>query len=135
MNSEEDMTRFYLSNKLNASKQNNIDEFEILLETYEQQIKEDVGMIIRLIKEIEALLRLANINLAYFRNRIAIFNSKINILRLSITFGAFIASLFGMNLNNSLEQKNGGFYIGSLIISFLSFLVFLYIKKYLNNMV
>ena len=141
MKSEEDMFKIYLSKKsidpekIDNKEKNKIDEFEILLENYENLIKEDACQVVKLIQEVESVLRLNEIYLAEFRNDIAIFNSRISIVTLCISFGALISSIFGMNLNNTFENNTGGLYICALIIMIICILIFVYVYNKLKKMI
>ena len=128
--SKEDMFDLYLSKK--STDYNNIikddelklDEFEILLENYDNQLNEDINLIKKLIKEVDNKLRLADISLADFRNMIALYNTQISIISLSISFGSFIAAIYGMNLQNNMENLIGGLYIMSGIIISISLIIY-----------
>lgn len=140
MKSEEDMFNIYLSKKstnqqeINKDEKSKIDEFEILLENYHSQINEDISLIKKLIKEVEAKLRLAEINLADFRNRIAVYNTHLSIYSISISIGSFFAAIFGMNLKNSLEGFTGGLYITTFIIIIIGLLTYKNIFNKLKEM-
>lgn len=134
MKSEEDMCRIFISKKCEKKGDIDaeiIDELEILLETYEKQIKEDICQITKSINEIEFVLRITEINLDELRNEVAIFNSKISVFTLCTSFGGFFASIFGMNLNNTFETDKGGLYICASIIIIISSIIFLKMNKQL----
>jgi magnesium transporter len=124
--SSEDMFDMFLSKKsvdndnLIKDDELKLEEFERLLDNYNNQLNEDINLIKKLIKEIENKLRLADISLADFRNRIALYNTKISILSISISIGSFIAAIYGMNLKNHIENLEGGLYIISGIIMIIS---------------
>ena len=121
---KEDMFDLYLSKKsedlkiIDKDDESKLDEFEILLENYNNQLNEDINHIQKLIKEVDNKLRLADISLADFRNRIALYNTQISLISISISVGSFIAAIYGMNLQNYMETINGGVYImfGFIII-------------------
>jgi len=145
MKSEEDMFNIYLSKKsvtqnaISKEEKAKIDELEILLENYDHQINEDLSLVKKLINEVESKLRLTEINLADFRNRIAIYNTHLSLYSISISGGAFFAAIFGMNLKSNLEEYNGGLYItfGIIIILCLVIfkLVYLKLKKITSNVI
>ena len=122
ISSKEDMFDLYLSKK--SDKYSNIlkddesklDEFEILLENYDNQLNEDINHIKKLVKEVEIKLKLADISLADFRNKIALYNTQITIYSISISFGSFFAAIYGMNLKNNIENLEAGLYIIFCII-------------------
>lgn len=141
MKSEEDMFRIYLSKKakeeenVKENDQKKIDEFEILLETYEKQIKEDLNQVTRLRMEIDSILTLTEIKLAEFRNNVAVFNTKLTISTMSISISSFFASVYGMNLNNGLENKTGGVYICMIILILISSMVFYFLNSKLKILI
>ena len=62
------------------------------------------------------------------RNNINYFNSKCEFMSL-FSFGAFISSIFGMNLSNEMEELDGGTYmIFSICIMFMSFIRYIFEK-------
>lgn len=104
--------------------QKNIDEtlIEDMIENYNLKFQDIENDVTKLTREIENVQNLFNIDLAKKRNVYAIFNIYISIASLSLSFGSYIGSMFGMNLSNKLEDSNTAF-----IITFLSsiFLVFI----------
>ncbi|VVU95368.1 hypothetical protein CPAV1605_1119 [seawater metagenome] len=141
MKSEEDMFRIFLSKKfekqieMDEIEKSKIDELEISLETYENQIKEDLTQVTRLIREMQAVLNLTEIKLAEFRNEIAIYNTKISVFTLCTSFGAFFASIFGMNLNNTFEESKGGLYVCAIIIIFISGCLYQILNKKITKLI
>ena len=131
MSSKEDMFDLYLSKKtcdfkdeLDQDDKYKLDEFEILLENYQNQIVEDLKHIHNLIQEDDIILRLTEIDLADFRNRIALYNTKLSTYSICVSSASMIAALYGMNLDNYLEDLEGGFYLISSIIIFISCLIY-----------
>lgn len=130
LESKEDMFEMYLSkksdniNNLNQDDESKLDEFERLLDNYNYQLDEDIYLIKKLIKEVDNKLRLADISLADFRNKIALYNTQISILSISISIGSFIAAIYGMNLQNNIENLTGGLYIISSVIIIISVIVY-----------
>ena len=128
--SKDDMFDMFLSkksidyNNLIQDDELKLEEFERLLDNYNNQLNEDINLIKKLIKEIENKLRLADISLADFRNRIALYNTKISILSISISIGSFIAAIYGMNLKNNIENLAGGLYIITSIIIVTSTIIY-----------
>jgi magnesium transporter len=128
--SKEDMFEMYLSKKskdldnIDKDDELKLDEFERLLDNYNCQLNEDINLIKKLIKEVDNKLRLADISLADLRNKIALYNTHISILSISISIGSFIAAIYGMNLQNNIENLTGGLYIISSGIIIISVIVY-----------
>ena len=128
--SKEDMFDMYLSKKsknldnIDKDDELKLDEFERLLDNYNYQLNEDIHLIKKLIKEVDNKLRLADISLADLRNKIALYNTQISILSISISIGSFIAAIYGMNLQNNIENLTGGLYIISSGIIIISVIVY-----------
>ena len=138
ISSKEDMFDLYLSKKSDnftnilKDDESKLDEFEILLENYDNQLSEDINHIKKLVKEVEIKLKLADISLADFRNKIALYNTQITIYSISISFGSFLAAIYGMNLKNNIEYFNGGLYLVSFIILLLIVLIYHFVYNKLE---
>ena len=90
----------------------------------------------RLTREMDNVQKLVNIDLAKKRNLYAVFNIYLSIISLSLSFGSFIGSMFGMNLRNNFEKSNLAFtlaFILSLLIILISIsLQILYFRNLIN---
>jgi len=121
LQSDEDMSNMYLTRNATISESNKIDksnhvELEVLIENYEKLVDEINDKLKRMIREIDISQKIANLSLATTRNDIAILNTKISIISISLSSGSLVASIFGMNLYNSYENNNIAFIVVSSII-------------------
>ena len=102
------------------------DEVEKLIENYKYKVEDIYNDIKKLVKEMHNNQQVANIKLAQDRNKIAKINLNLSIISLSLSLGAFIGNMFGMNLQNHIEDNNNAFYIVislSFLLVILSFLI------------
>lgn len=104
--------------------QKNIDEttIEDMIDNYNLKFQDLDNDVTKLTREIENVQNLFNIDLAKKRNVYAIFNIYISIASLSLSFGSYIGSMFGMNLNNKFEDSNTAFITTFLLSIFLVFI-------------
>ena len=104
----------------------NKDEVEKLIENYKYKVEDIYNDIKKLVKEMHNNQQVANIKLAQDRNKIAKINLNLSIISLSLSLGAFVGNMFGMNLLNHLEDSKNAFYIVislSFLLVFISFLI------------
>ena len=118
LQSDEDMANMYLTRNetITDLDESNHGELEVLLENYEKLVDEINDKLKRMIREIDITQKIANLSLATTRNDIAILNTKISMISISLSFGSLVASTFGMNLRNSYEDNSFAFIIVSSII-------------------
>ena len=90
---------------------------EELIENCHLKIEDVYYDISKLVKEMDNVQKITNIKLAKDRNKFAIINLYVSFMTLSMSFGSFIGSMYGMNLKNNLENSNYAFII-TLFISF-----------------
>ena len=76
--------------------------------------------------------KIADISLADFRNKIALYNTQITIYSISISIGSFLAAIYGMNLKNNIEYFDGGLYLVSFIILLLIVLIYHFVYNKLE---
>ena len=88
----------------------------------------------KLTREIENVQNLFNIDLAKKRNIYAIFNIYISIASLSLSFGSYIGSMFGMNLRNKFEDSNVAFIVTFLSSLFLVLITLIIQIKYFRDL-
>ena len=99
---------------------------EEMIENYNLKFQDLDNDVTKLTREIENVQNLFNIDLAKKRNVYAIFNIYISIASLSLSFGSYIGSMFGMNLNNKFEESNTAFistFLSSLFLVFISLVI------------
>ncbi len=95
--------------KFNIEMDHEIDEIEMLLETYYKQCDEFVQQSGSLISDIKSTEEIMNIILDANRNSLMLYELKIAIYTLGIAMATFLAALYGMNLKIIIEDSNFGF--------------------------
>ena len=86
-------------------------EIEQLIENYNLKLEDIYNDICKLIKEIDNIEKIINIKLAKDRNKYALFNLYLSFTSISISTGSLITGIFGMNLNNYIEDNSYSFII------------------------
>ncbi|ODQ64566.1 Mg2+ transporter protein, partial [Nadsonia fulvescens var. elongata DSM 6958] len=84
-------------------------EVEMLLDSYYKQTDEIVQQCENVISNIKSTEEIVNIILDANRNALMLLELKINVWTLGFTVGAFFAALYGMNLENYIEETDFGF--------------------------
>jgi len=133
ISSDEDMININISRK-NDDISNHHD-VEILLENYEDYIKEILNEINGILKEIEIYQSSISLNLAEKRNKLAELSIKIGLISIAISIGAIITGIFGMNLKTDLENANYAFIIVIIIIIFLILIISYFFNNYYMNFI
>ena len=100
---------------------------EDLIENCHLKIEDIYNDINKLVKEMDNVQKITNIKLAKDRNKFAIINLYVSFMTLSMSFGSFIGSMYGMNLRNNLENNNNAFYV-TFISSFGLIFMSLYLQ-------
>ncbi|XBW35919.1 hypothetical protein QEN19_001493 [Hanseniaspora menglaensis] len=99
---------------------NKMIDLEMLLENYHTQLAEIVQMCERNMNSIKTTEEIINIILDSNRNQLMLLGLRFSTVLLSLGAGIFIASVYGMNLENFIEHHEDGFglvvFIGSIII-------------------
>jgi len=96
---------------------------EELIENCNLKIEDVYNDISKLVKEMDNVQKITNIKLAKDRNKFAIINLYVSFMTLSMSFGSFIGSMYGMNLKNYWEDNNYAFgltFLTSFGLIFLS---------------
>ena len=109
----------------------NYEEFNKIINIYQNQFEEDVKNLNRMVKEIEILIQMTDIKFAERRNKIAITSLNLDIVILIVAVISMFGSIFGMNLDSSLEEISNGLYIILSIIIFLTVIFYYVIKIFL----
>jgi hypothetical protein len=113
-----------------------LDKIEELIENYDFKLEDIHNDIAKLVREMDNIQKIENIKLAKDRNKFAIQNLYISYISLSISFGSFIGSMFGMNLKNYLENNNLAFFLVvtlSFILVLVSSIIQILIFRYNNK--
>jgi len=115
-----DMKNMYLTNKRSKSKNSedqDHSDVEDLLETYYFEISKVLDKLNIMENNINETDDTVLMMLDISRNRIMISDMWINFLTLVISFGTYVAGLFGMNLKNHHEQDQYTMIIVSSVLS------------------
>jgi magnesium transporter len=86
------------------------DEPELILEAYLQQALSIVNSLDLLKGQILTTEEQISMTLDAIRNRLLYINTLLSVAMLCVATGAFIGSIFGMNLYNHIEEDDTAFY-------------------------
>ncbi|KAL8643569.1 MAG: hypothetical protein Q9226_008274 [Calogaya cf. arnoldii] len=111
LDADDDLVAMYLSERAQGKIREEDDhtEVEMLLESYHKvcdEIVEESGNLVSNIRNTEEIVKAI---LDANRNSLMLLDLKFSIGTLGIGSGAFIASLYGMNLKNFIEESDYGF--------------------------
>ena len=123
LNDENNISDMYLHVPLKKRmklKDNQLIDLEMLLENYHTQLDEIVQMCEKNVNSIKTTEEIINIILDSNRNQLMLLGLRFSTVLLSLGAGIFVASLYGMNLENFIEKSEDGFglviFIGSMTI-------------------
>lgn len=107
LDSDEDLVGLYLTEKHNGLFREETDhaEAELLLESYYKQTDEIVQQAEQVLSNIKSTEEIINIMLDSNRNSLMLMELKVCIGTLGFTVSMLIASLYGMNLKNYMEES------------------------------
>lgn len=109
-------------------------EAEILLESYYKTIDEIVQTVENLKSQIKTSEEIINIMLDSNRNELMLLGLKVSTFILSLGVVLYISALYGMNLENYIEESDGGFE-AVLVVSVISLIAILvFTTKQLKNL-
>lgn len=123
LDQDEDLAGIYLTAKLQGqpvNEEDNHSEIEMLLESYYKHCDEIVQSAGSLLSNIRSTEEIINIILDSNRNNLMLLDLKFQIGTLAMGGGAFIAGLYGMNLQNFIEETDWGFIAVSGTVFFIS---------------
>ncbi|KAL8904444.1 MAG: hypothetical protein Q9171_007047 [Xanthocarpia ochracea] len=120
LDADDDLVAMYLSERAQGKIREEDDhtEVEMLLESYHKVCDEIVQVSGNLVSNIRNTEEIVKAILDANRNSLMLLDLKFSIGTLGIGSGAFIASLYGMNLKNFIEESDFGF-IGVSASSFV----------------
>ncbi|KAH8551049.1 hypothetical protein BGW37DRAFT_494606 [Umbelopsis sp. PMI_123] len=115
LDQDEDLAAMYLTAKKSGSPRDASDheEIELLLESYLKQTEEIENKAATLISHMKSTEEIVQIMLDTNRNSLLLFELKLTVATMSVGTGALIASMFGMNLKNYMENDPFAFGIVS----------------------
>jgi magnesium transporter len=128
LDADDDLAAMYLSEKASGIKReaDNHEEIELLLESYHKVADEIVQISSNLVSAIRNTEEIVRAILDANRNSLMLLDLKFSIGTLGISAGMFIAALYGMNLENFIEESSYGFFGVSGICTVLSVLACAY---------
>ncbi|KAM0714218.1 hypothetical protein Q7P37_010005 [Cladosporium fusiforme] len=112
LEADDDLAAMYLTEKAEGTErdEDNHDEVELILESYHKFADEIVQVSSNLVSSIKNTEEIIRAILDANRNSLMLLDLKFSILTLGTTVGMFIAALYGMNLENFIEETNYGFF-------------------------
>ncbi|KAL9609336.1 MAG: hypothetical protein Q9167_005881 [Letrouitia subvulpina] len=111
LDADDDLVSMYLSERAQGKIREEAEhtEVEMLLESYHKVCDEIVQVSGNLVSNIRNTEEIVKAILDANRNSLMLLDLKFSIGTLGIGSGAFVASLYGMNLKNFVEESNMGF--------------------------
>jgi magnesium transporter len=134
---DDDLTSMTLSDNVTRraySRVTDHDEAEMLLETYLKQTEEVLARIDQVDEDITSTEDIINISLDSQRNEMLLLELRLTMGTFAAANGAFIASLFGMNLLSGFEESPIAFWAVTGASSALAASVFLFCIKHLKRL-
>ncbi|KAL3233753.1 hypothetical protein RNJ44_03793 [Nakaseomyces bracarensis] len=126
------LCEMYLTDKKNGIEHEDDDhtEIEMLLETYHHHLDEIVQITENVISNVKTTEEIINIILDSNRNQLMLLGIKFSIGMLSLGGPIFLGSLYGMNLENFIEETNYGYiFITTLGLASMAVLYFFCIRR------
>ncbi|QIW98901.1 hypothetical protein AMS68_004419 [Peltaster fructicola] len=112
LEADDDLAAMYLSEKAAGKEreEDNHEEIELLLESYYNVADEICQVSSNLVTSIKNTEEIIRAILDSNRNSLMLLDLKFSVLTLGTTVGMFIAALYGMNLENFIEESEYGFF-------------------------
>lgn len=128
LEADDDLAAMYLTEKAEGKERedDNHEEVELLLESYHKvadEIVQSASNIVSAIRNTEEIVRAI---LDANRNSLMLLDLKFSIGTLGISAGMFIAALYGMNLENFIEETHYGFFGISVASTILAVIACVY---------
>ncbi|RKP30231.1 hypothetical protein METBISCDRAFT_31080 [Metschnikowia bicuspidata] len=136
LNSNEQLNGLYLTEiKQSLGRlSHNHQEVELLLESYYATIDEIIQTVENLTSQIKTSEELIRFILDANRNELMLLGLKFSIGLLSFGITMYVAALYGMNLENFIEEKDGGFEAVVVFSSVSLVVLFLFCTKQLHKL-
>jgi magnesium transporter len=111
LEADDDLAAMYLTDKAKGieREEDNHEEVELLLESYHKVADEIAQVSSNLVSAIRNTEEIVRAILDANRNSLMLLELKVSIGTMGISVGMFIAALYGMNLENFIEETNWGF--------------------------
>ncbi|KAK3673138.1 magnesium ion transporter [Recurvomyces mirabilis] len=112
LEADDDLAAMYLTEKANGHEreEDNHEDVELLLESYHKVADEIVQVASALVSAIRNTEEIVRAILDANRNSLMLLELKVSIGTMGISVGMFVAALYGMNLENFIEETNWGFW-------------------------
>ncbi|KAM7186594.1 hypothetical protein V8F33_011734 [Rhypophila sp. PSN 637] len=125
LEADDDLAAMYLTEKTHDLFRGEDDhtEIELLLESYNKicdEVAQEAGNLVSSIRNTEEIIRAI---LDANRNSLMLLDLKFSVGTLGLAMGTFLAGLYGMNLENFIEETNWGFGAVTTVSTFFSLLV------------
>lgn len=125
LDADDDLSEMYLTEKTRDISREDDDhtEIEMLLESYHKicdEVVQEAGNLVSGIRNTEEIIRAI---LDANRNSLMLLDLKFSVGTLGLAMGTFLAGLYGMNLENFIEDTNWGFASVTAASAFFSLLV------------
>ncbi|KAK4117486.1 cora-domain-containing protein [Canariomyces notabilis] len=125
LEADDDLAAMYLTEKTHDLFRGEDDhtEVELLLESYNKicdEVVQEASNLVSSIRNTEEIIRAI---LDANRNSLMLLDLKFSVGTLGLAMGTFLAGLYGMNLENFIEETNWGFGAVTAISTFFSLLV------------
>lgn len=104
LESDDDLQQLYLG----THPKEGLAEVELLIESYCKQADEIVQQASNVRSHIRSTEEIVNIIVDANRNALMLLELKVTIVTVGFAVGAFVAALYGMNLENFIEESNEG---------------------------
>lgn len=133
---DDQLAELYLTDKRKGTPRHEQDhqEVELLLESYYKHLDEIVQTVDSLLRNMKTTEEIINIVLDSNRNQIMILGLRFSIGLMSFGGLLYVAALYGMNLENFIEEDDHWFYMVSVASLILSLAIFKYSLKKLNKL-
>lgn len=127
LNEDDELNAMYLTEILQGTRRHsfNHQEVELLLESYYATIDENIQTVDNLLSQIKTSEEIIRFVLDSNRNDLMLLGLKFSVGLLSLGLTMYIAALYGMNLENFIEEEDGGLEL-VVVIGTISMLILFY---------
>lgn len=136
LNQDDELNDLYLTEILQGNRRTSFyhQEVELLLESYYTTIDEIVQTAENLISQIKTSEEIIRFVLDSNRNELMLLGLKFSLGLLSMGFALYVGALYGMNLENFIEEMDGGFEVVVVLGTIALLVLFLFCSKQLKKL-
>lgn len=136
LNEDDELNAMYLTEILQGQQRHsfNHQEVELLLESYYATIDEIIQTVDNLISQIKTSEEIIRFVLDSNRNDLMLLGLRFSIGLLSMGLTMYIAALYGMNLENFIEEKDGGLELIVGVASVSMMILFIYCTRQIKSL-